>query len=71
MLIGKIPDKEYIDGIIQKAKEIGEDQIQQVEKAASKILAEVNKAKRDGKDAFIAGLHAGRLKLCFHRLRCL
>ena len=51
-----------IDDMIKKAKEMGGDQLKQVEQAASKILAEVNKAKKDGKgqaDAFISGLKQG------------
>ena len=62
MLIGKLPSKEDIDGMIKKAKEVGEDQLKQVEQAAGKILQEVNKAKKEGKgqaDAFLAGLKQG------------
>lgn len=60
-MIGKLPSKADLDGMIKQAKEVGEDQLKQVEKAASKILAEVNKAKKEGKgqvDALIAGLNS-------------
>ncbi|KAK8858531.1 hypothetical protein IAR55_002758 [Kwoniella newhampshirensis] len=59
MLIGQIPDKADIDAWIKKAKETGEEQLKQVEVAASKVLKEVEKAKKDGKgnaDAFLKGL---------------
>jgi hypothetical protein len=62
MLIGKLPSKEDVDRMITKAKDMGEDQLKQVEQAASKIMAEVNKAKKEGKgqaDAFLAGLKEG------------
>ncbi len=61
MLIGKLPTQANINDVIQKAKEIGKDQLEQVEKTASKILAQVDKAKKEGKggvDALIAGLNA-------------
>jgi hypothetical protein len=62
MLIGKLPSKEDVDRMITKAKDMGEDQLKQVEQAASKIMAEVIKAKKEGKgqaDAFLAGLKEG------------
>ncbi|OCF33443.1 hypothetical protein I316_04863 [Kwoniella heveanensis BCC8398] len=57
--IGKIPDKADIDALIKKAKDIGEDQLKQVEAAASKVLKKVEEARKDGKgqaDAFLKGL---------------
>lgn len=62
MLIGKLPSKEDFEAMIKKAKEVGEDQIKQIEQAAGKILQEVNKAKKEGKgqtDAFLTGLKQG------------
>ncbi|WRT67724.1 uncharacterized protein IL334_004696 [Kwoniella shivajii] len=58
-LIGKIPDKADFDALIKKAKDIGQDQLKQVEDSASKILKEVEKARKEGKDtadAFLKGL---------------
>ncbi|KAL7423151.1 hypothetical protein Q5752_002451 [Cryptotrichosporon argae] len=59
LLIGQLPSKENIDQLINKAKAMGEDQLKQVEQAASKILQEVEKARKEGKDkgdAFLKGL---------------
>lgn len=63
MLIGKIPTKEDVDNLIKKAKDVGEEQLKEVEKSASKIMAAVDKAKKDGKsqaDAYLTGLKAGK-----------
>ena len=63
MLIGKLPSKEDFEAMIKKAKDVGEDQIKQIEQAAGKILQEVNKAKKEGKgqaDAFLTGLKQGK-----------
>lgn len=59
MLIGQLPSSADIDGLINKAKSMGEEQLKQVEATASKILKEVEKAKKEGKgqaDAFLKGL---------------
>jgi len=59
MLIGYIPGKEDIDAYVKKLKEEGKEQLKQVEASASKILKEVEKAKKDGKsqaDSFLQGL---------------
>ncbi|WVQ80522.1 hypothetical protein IAT38_002627 [Cryptococcus sp. DSM 104549] len=59
MLIGKIPDKADFDNLIKKAKDIGQDQLKEVEASANKVWEKVEKAKKDGKgqaDAFITGL---------------
>jgi len=63
MLIGYIPGKEDIDGYVQKLKDEGKDSLKQIETAASKILQEVEKAKKDGKnqaDSFLQGLKQGQ-----------
>jgi hypothetical protein len=62
MLIGQIPSKDDLGNWVQKAKDIGKDQMKEVEAAASKVLKEVEKAKKDGKgqaDAFLKGLKEG------------
>ncbi|ORY28517.1 hypothetical protein BCR39DRAFT_496308 [Naematelia encephala] len=59
MLIGRIPDKEDFEKMINDVKKIGEDKLKEVEQSASKILAAVDKAKKEGKgqaDAFLTGL---------------
>ena len=62
MMIGYIPDKADVDEAIKKIKEIGADQLKQIEASAAKISQQVEKAKKDGKgqvDAFITGLKEG------------
>ncbi|WVR06295.1 hypothetical protein IAU60_003325 [Kwoniella sp. DSM 27419] len=57
--IGKIPDKADIDAMIKKAKDMGEDQLKQVEAAANKVWKKVEEARKDGKgqaDALLKGL---------------
>ncbi|EIW73680.1 hypothetical protein TREMEDRAFT_67496 [Tremella mesenterica DSM 1558] len=59
MLIGRLPSKESIEQYVTKAKELGEQKLKEVETSASKILAQVEKARKEGRgqaDAFIAGL---------------
>ncbi|RSH89378.1 hypothetical protein EHS25_002490 [Saitozyma podzolica] len=59
MLIGQLPSKEDVDKLIAKFKEIGEQRLKDVEASASKVLGQVQKAKKDGKgqaDAFLKGL---------------
>ena len=68
-----MPSMGNIDDMIKKAKEMGGDQLKQVEQAASKVLAEVNKAKKDGKgqaDAFLSGLKQGKCRSPFLFKRC-
>jgi hypothetical protein len=63
MLIGYIPGKEDIDAYVNKLKAEGKEQLKQVEASASKILQEVEKARKDGKgqaDAFLKGLKQGK-----------
>jgi vacuolar-type H+-ATPase subunit H len=62
MLIGQLPSKEDVDKLIAKFKEIGEQRLKDVEASASKVLEQVQKAKKDGKgqaDAFLKGLKEG------------
>lgn len=62
MLIGYLPSQQDIEGLIKKAKGMGEDKIKEIETAASKVLASVDKAKKEGKgqaDAFLKGLKDG------------
>jgi dsDNA-specific endonuclease/ATPase MutS2 len=62
MLIGYIPGKEDIDAYVNKLKQEGKEQLKQVEASASKILQEVEKARKEGKgqaDAFLKGLKQG------------
>lgn len=59
MLVGQLPSKEDFQQYIDKAKKIGEEKLKDVEGTASKILQQVEKAKKEGKgqaDAFLAGL---------------
>lgn len=59
LIVGKIPDKEDFEKLISKAKETGQEQFKAAEKAASKILQQVEKAKKEGKgqaNAFLSGL---------------
>lgn len=63
MLIGKIPDKADFEGMINKAKETGAEQFKAAEKAASKVLEQVEKARKEGKgqaNAFLQGLKSGK-----------
>ena len=63
MLIGQIPNKEDVDKLIAKAKEMGKDRLKGVEEAAKKVLDQMDKAKKDGKsqaDAFLKGLKDGQ-----------
>ena len=65
MLIGKIPDKGDVDAMIKKFKDIGEQKKKELEATASKVLAEVKKAKKEGKgqaDAFLKGFKEGTLR---------
>lgn len=62
MFIGKIPGKGDFDAYVKKAKEMGQDQLKEVEASAKKILDKVEQAKKDGKgqaDAFLKGLKEG------------
>ena len=68
MLVGQLPSKEDFQQYIEKAKKIGEEKLKDVEGTASKILQQVEKAKKEGKgqaDAFLAGLKQGTPPLCF------
>ncbi|ORX40125.1 hypothetical protein BD324DRAFT_616419 [Kockovaella imperatae] len=58
LLIGYVPDKSDIDGMINKVKSEAADQLKQLEAASNKIWKEVEKAKKEGKgqaDALIKG----------------
>ena len=62
VMIGKLPDKEDFEKLIAKAKEVGGEQLKAAEKAAGKVLEQVEKAKKEGKgqaNAFLAGLKQG------------
>ncbi|ODN74412.1 hypothetical protein L202_06815 [Cryptococcus amylolentus CBS 6039] len=59
LLIGKLPDKADIDNLVKKAKEVGEDQLKQLESSANKVWLKVEEARKDGKgqaDALLKGL---------------
>ncbi|WVW84736.1 hypothetical protein I302_106771 [Kwoniella bestiolae CBS 10118] len=64
VIAGKIPDSVKdldfdFDSLIKKAKEVGGDQLKQVEESAGKVYKEVEKARKEGKDtadAFLKGL---------------
>lgn len=63
VFIGRIPDKEDFEKMIAKAKETGAEQFKAAEKAASKVLEQVEKARKEGKgqaNAFLAGLKSGK-----------
>ncbi|WVN86515.1 uncharacterized protein L203_101679 [Cryptococcus depauperatus CBS 7841] len=59
VLIGKIPDKADLDNLIKKAREMGEDQLKQVEASANKVWVKVEEAKKEKKsqaNALLKGL---------------
>lgn len=63
VLIGKLPDKEDLNKFIEKAKKEGAEQFKQAEKAASKVMEQVEKANKEGKgqaNAFLTGLKQGK-----------
>lgn len=62
MFIGKIPSREDFDEYVQKAKDIGQDRLKEIEDASKRVLEKVEKARKDGKsqaDAFLSGVKEG------------
>lgn len=69
VLVGKLPDKEDLNKFIQEAKEKGAEQFKAAEKAASKVMEQVEKAKKEGKgqaNAFLTGLKQGTSQALLH-----
>ncbi|KAK4684706.1 hypothetical protein P7C73_g5461, partial [Tremellales sp. Uapishka_1] len=59
MVTDRLPSSKDIDAMVEKAKSIGQEQLKGLEDSASKILQQVQQAKKDGKsgtDSFINGL---------------
>jgi flagellar biosynthesis/type III secretory pathway protein FliH len=64
MFIGQIPSKEDYDQFVSKLKKAGQEKTKEIEAAASKVMQQVEKAKKEGKgtaDAYIKGLKEGKL----------
>jgi flagellar biosynthesis/type III secretory pathway protein FliH len=64
MFIGQIPSKEDYDQFVSKLKKAGQEKTKEIEAAASKVMQQVEKAKKEGKgtaDAYIKGLKEGEL----------
>jgi flagellar biosynthesis/type III secretory pathway protein FliH len=64
MFIGQIPSKEDYEQFVSKLKKAGQEKTKEIEAAASKVMQEVEKAKKDGKgtaDAYLKGLKEGEL----------